>query len=1420
MEDTARGVRPPDNHASAMGRFFVAWILACFALLATPVLVGVAPAAQRAQPRPAIRPAYADDHILVKLARGAGSAAAREQRGATPAALREERDVVSLFGDWYRVGVRPGETVDAAIARLRRAPGVRAVERDYHARILQNDPVYPQQWNFPMVQAQAAWAQGTGTGVTVAVLDTGMSMLANDFVASHILPYPSPYGTTNDLNGHGTHVSGTIAQATNNAIGAAGLAHGANVRPVKVMSDAGTGYFSDIAQGIYASALAGDEVINMSLGMPCSANWPACSTLIVNDAIKEAVDRDVVIVAASGNDNAPFVSFPANHPNVMAVGAVDIAQARAWYSNHGCALSLVAPGGTTSPNPSGGIYQQTYFNGAASVRPFQGTSMAAPHVAAAAAILRAKYPAATALQVRSAIQAAALDLGASGRDNLFGNGLLKINAALTALQAGPPPLTAADFCGNALLVPNPPVVTNAIDLRVASINVANATVDPQTFLMGGTAAVAIANWGNVAPASSYAITLFEDSNATGTVDPGEQLASFTCLSGNPACAIAPFGFSTFTIPVSGTLDFRDRRISAVVDPLAQIVESDETNNVSLSQGVCGTSTAVTTQPVLKWSRQLSAFEMATPIVADLNQDGLPEVIVREGTAIRAFSGQTGAPASFFAPPTLNASDPHLGLAVGNIDTDPFLEIIAMERYTGGPPNSHVIRAFEHDGMPKWSSQQILINLFHPISNWSPMIADLAHDGTPEVIAAGRILSAANGQVQAVLPTGPKLIGGAAVAVNLDQDPELEIVIGNLAFNPNGSAFWSNANPIGGYNAVADLNGDGAPDIIHTPHITPTTPVTSIRVYQGANGLPLAGWTIPSTTAQGLSGPPAVADVDGDGHPEVAVVGYNNLYVYRRDGSFHWSLPIAEHAGTPGLSAFDFNQDGRWELVLNDTANLLIVADIGGAPAIVGSSPASNQTAYEYPVVADIDGDGRAEIVAQTWDNNQMWLRAYQNAADNWPATRAIWNQIPYHAENVGANGQIPTTLPPSWWADNQFLVNPQPAPVGTGPELTAGQINATPSTLSAVVGNAGSSIANPVWVAFYDGPPNAGGTLIGATNLGPLAPGQFVTATVPHGLSGPHNIHVVADRNGGGAELFIECNEANNKHSRQLTFVPVDVRISKAVSPSAVAVGQSGTYTLTIASLSAANSQNTVVTDTLPPGIQVGPISYSPSSCSWNLTQSGQTLTFTRPAGIGAGMVCTITINFTATSAPAGGTVQNVATLTDDFDTVPVNNQASVTHQVVPAVPFDLRVVKYALGPAQRGYNLYYFIFVENVGSSPAAGPMQVVDTMTGGNSLIVFQSSGWQILINGGLRPLQAYPLAAPWTCNIVSSFWGFHENVVCNRNPTAPPILAGNVEVLMIQARVHALAGTQIIDTATLSAPNDSNPANNQFVKTDLVP
>lgn len=315
-----------------------------------------------------------------------------------------------------------------------------APEIPVEAHAAPNDPHWVQQWNLRAVQAERAWEVTTGSGAVVAVLDTGVAAGAPDlagtrFVAGRDLVDGDD--RPDDRNGHGTHVTGTIAQTTNNGVGAAGLAHGASIMPVRVLDDAGAGTDHRTAQGIRWAVDNGAHVINMSLG-------GASRSQVLADAVRYAHDRGVVLVASTGNDGSDAVSFPAAYDEVIAVGAVRLDRTRAPYSNRGTQVELVAPGGDLSRDQDAdgvpdGIVQQTLRSRGSSdfcMCVYEGTSMAAPHVSAVAAMLVARGTRGPAA-VRAALRAGAADLGAPGRDQTFGFGLVQARSALDAATPSP-----------------------------------------------------------------------------------------------------------------------------------------------------------------------------------------------------------------------------------------------------------------------------------------------------------------------------------------------------------------------------------------------------------------------------------------------------------------------------------------------------------------------------------------------------------------------------------------------------------------------------------------------------------------------------------------------------------------------------------------------------------------------------------------------------------------------------------------------------------------------------------------------------------------------------------------------------------------------------------------------------------------------
>lgn len=251
----------------------------------------------------------------------------------------------------------------------------------YHHFGVPNDPEYHQQWNFRNVNIEGAWRETQGEGITVAVLDTGVSVVPDleetEFVPGYDFVNDRP--EAEDDVGHGTHVAGTIAQSTNNNYGVAGIAHKAKIMPIKVLGTGG-GTIADIAEGIRLAADQGADIINLSLG-------GSGDSQLLREAIAHAHQQGVFLVAAAGNANANGASYPARYPQVFSVSALDAAGKKTPYSNFGAGVDLAAPGGSES----GKILQETIDpqTGRPRFLGLQGTSMAAPHVAGTAALVKA-----------------------------------------------------------------------------------------------------------------------------------------------------------------------------------------------------------------------------------------------------------------------------------------------------------------------------------------------------------------------------------------------------------------------------------------------------------------------------------------------------------------------------------------------------------------------------------------------------------------------------------------------------------------------------------------------------------------------------------------------------------------------------------------------------------------------------------------------------------------------------------------------------------------------------------------------------------------------------------------------------------------------------------------------------------------------
>ena len=345
--------------------------------------------------------------MLVKTAPG--------QIGALSQALSGNPDVL---------GVSPNKRVKLVVPAAQ--PGL--PERVVPAS---NDPLYGQQWYLPRVGADKAWGASKGKGVLAAIVDTGIDYDHPDLKANIADKGKSFVGGKDgkDLFGHGTHVAGTVAAAFNNGQGVAGVAPEAALLPVTVLGADGSGSLFGIAGGIKFAADWGAErkfktVINLSLGGPAAADP------ISTAAGWYATRKGALLVAATGNDNGP-VGTPARITKYfMAVSATNQSDTKASFSNFGPEVAIGAPGVdimNTTPTYKVPLNDHGYALNYASLR---GTSMATPVVAGVAALLWAKNPQLTNVQVREKLEKTAKDLGTPGKDVQFGNGLVQAAAAL------------------------------------------------------------------------------------------------------------------------------------------------------------------------------------------------------------------------------------------------------------------------------------------------------------------------------------------------------------------------------------------------------------------------------------------------------------------------------------------------------------------------------------------------------------------------------------------------------------------------------------------------------------------------------------------------------------------------------------------------------------------------------------------------------------------------------------------------------------------------------------------------------------------------------------------------------------------------------------------------------------------------------
>lgn len=529
-----------------------------------------------------------------------------------------------------------------------------------------------------------------------------------------------------------------------------------------------------------------------------------------------------------------------------------------------------------------------------------------------------------------------------------------------------------------------------------------------------------------------------------------------------------------------------------------------------------------------------AFPLATPwvpaggqpIVVDLDRDGQPEIISMSeaGFASRRLTAVRGATTSVAfsidafvttgAPPVV-LGDSFSELAAGDLDGDGFPEVIGVDAYVGvaGDPSRQSILALRPNGTPLWLSDDVVSDpLIDSTSGFlRPVIADVDGDGSPEIVVgyAGRgPLTPQNiasedyvtvfdnlGHIRWTARGGGTTQGGnptsnAPVVVDLDLDGTPEILFSDDVFNANGTLRRSvnsvQLRPVDV--SVANFDDDPYPEILYLDGTG-----GRLWLYQH-DGVPIWGPIVPPGPQNGL-GLPAIGDVTGDGLPEIVVVRHQSIEVLTGAGTSLFSVPLAHVTGGGNVTIFDLNADGRAEIIFHSMLGAFDTPSQRGALVVVDGqtrtvhsifAPRNGSDDQRGPIVADVTGDGTAEIVVRGYNEHNLF-RVYSANSGTWAETRPIWNQYGYHVTHVRPTGVIPAHAPINWLTAglNSFRVNGGPDQPSALPPVSVADAYSTAAGSAITVaapGVLGNDTANgqPIKAALV-GPPAHGTVTLSAS---------------------------------------------------------------------------------------------------------------------------------------------------------------------------------------------------------------------------------------------------------------------------------------------------------------------------------------------------
>ena len=646
--------------------------------------------------------------------------------------------------------------------------------------------------------------------------------------------------------------------------------------------------------------------------------------------------------------------------------------------------------------------------------------------------------------------------------------------------------------------------------------------------------------------------------------------------------------------------------NGVIDSLGRInwlPESGLVGSMLNENNLCSVQPADTAgfDPVLKWHWSGGQVRH-TPLVGQLsddNEDGVVNTLDNPDVVFIAYEGEefddgwlvvldggTGLPVDTFVSPE-EKFHAYSHIAIGDIDKDGQVEIITMTS------NGYLV-AYDHTGgAPIWSKEMPKSIAIRTI----PSLYDLDGDGDVEILM-GKYIFHSDGELWWE-GEGDSSGGGTACSCmssragrpNTDMTSFAmdflpfwagqEVIVGDQVYSAKGKLIWTAEGAGDGFSAMGDLDGDGDAELVIVNLKTYTVSVVD------RNGKLV--WSDKYNESAG--GPPTLADINGDGFLEIGFVGKKFYYAYSHTGELLWKTAIQDNSsGLTGSTVFDFEGDGRADIVYFDEEFLRVFDENGEAKFKIANN---SGTWIEYPVIADLDKDGHADILIPSSDSNAVkgennltkGVSAFQDRYNSWPATRSIWNQHAYHIDNVNDDGTIPRIPAKSFQTHNTFRLSAFPNRSGQEQmDIVLSKLRLEPvenNSVNLVVdlqNRTNVDVLDNITVSFYHGEPSEGGVFLGEVSVPALDKYTSVALSINDVDTSLWVKHIVAvisysgytpecvsDNNAiTGVYFKVDVSDSRGREDSQEFIVTVEnsnrAPVISSSSPGSVIAGQQYTY--------------------------------------------------------------------------------------------------------------------------------------------------------------------------------------------------------------------------------------------------------------------